>query len=91
MCWNKQFPWGLISNKAASCISAVLVEGGSFVGVPRIFHLIQFLLCERLFFFGRDCPWCLLQYFKYTFYFNLPWKESFLGNTPRRLMFDKCL
>ena len=55
MCWNKQFPWGLISNKAASCISAVLVEGGSswvflVVGVPRIFHLIQFLLCERLFF-----------------------------------------
>ena len=81
---------GRISSKAAGCMSGVLVEGGSFVGVPRVFHFIHFLLCERLF-FGRNCPWCLLQYFKYTFYFNLPWKESFLGSTLRGLIFGKCL
>ena len=42
-------------------------------------------------FLGGNCPWCLLQYFKYIFYFNLPWKESFLESTLRGLIFGKCL
>ena len=50
MRWNKQFPWGLISNKAASCISAVMVEGAPFWVFFEYVHLIQFFLCERLFF-----------------------------------------
>ena len=41
---------GRLSSKAAGCMSGVLVEGVSFVGVPRVFYLIHFLLCERLFF-----------------------------------------
>ena len=49
---------GLISSKAAGCMSAVLVEGGSFVGVPRVFHLFHFLLCERLFFWGTVLGAC---------------------------------
>ena len=33
---------GLISSKGAGYMSAVLVEGGSFVGVTRVCHLIHF-------------------------------------------------
>ena len=36
-------------------------------------------------------PASIFQYFKYTFYFNLPSKESFLEDPLRRLMFGKCL
>ena len=71
-------------SKVAGCMSAVLVEGGSFVGVPRVFHLFHFLLCERLFFGGTALGAS----------FNILstlFMESFLENTLRRFMFDKCL
>ena len=82
---------GRISSKAAGCMSGVLVEGGSFVGVPRVFHFIHFLLCERLFFLGGTALGACFIILSTIFFFNLPWKESFLGSTLRGLIFGKCL
>ena len=50
---------------------------------------IIFLLCERLFWGNK--PWWLPHNFKYIFYFNLTWKETFLKSTLRGWIFDKWL
>ena len=90
-----RYAWGIpvgvsFPVKLAGCMSAVLVEGGSFVGVPRVFHFIHFLLCEQLFFW-ENCPWCLLQYFKYTFYLIFHGRKVSWGALFGGLMFGKCL
>ena len=63
-------------------------------GAPLLVFL-EYFTCFIIYYvngcFLKNCPWCLLQYFKYTFYFSLRWEESFLENTLRRLMFDKYL
>ena len=43
-----EFSWGLIFGEAAGCMSAILVETRSFVGVCQVF------CCERL--FWGNCP-----------------------------------
>ena len=61
-----KFSWGipvwgakLISSKAAGCISVVLVEEGSFMGVPQVFCLFYYLFCQRLF-WGTVLGDCLI-------------------------------
>ena len=41
-----EFPWGLLSVKAADCMSIVLVDKGSFGGVSQGFSLFYYLLGE---------------------------------------------
>ena len=83
-----EFPWGLLSSKAAGCMSSVLVA--TLWVFLEYFTLLTFYYVNGCFFEG-NCPLCLLQYFKYTFYFNLPWRKSFLESTLRGFIFGKCL
>ena len=78
---------GLISSKAACCISADFVEVVSFIDVTQVFCLFYYLFCERLFL--GNFPWWLLHNFKYIFHFNVTQKESFLERTLRAWVFDK--
>ena len=55
---------------------------------PARILLIYCLLCKRLF-SENWLSGCF--YIKYTFSFNLTWKESFLKSTVHRLTFDKYL
>ena len=74
---------GLISTKAAGCMSAVLVVGVSFVGVPQVIHLFHFLLCEQLFFWGTALGACfniLTTFFILIFHGRkLFWRTLFAG------------
>ena len=49
-----EFPWGLLSIKAADCMSIVLVDKGSFGGVFQGFSLFYYLLRERQ--LWGNCP-----------------------------------
>ena len=40
---------GISSKAVVNCMSAVLLEAGSFVGVSQLFCLFYYFLCERLF------------------------------------------
>ena len=74
------------SSKATGCMPAVLVEVGSFVDLGEVF-CFYYLWCERLFL--GELHLVALHNFKYTFYFNLIWKERFLESTLRGWIFDK--
>ena len=49
---------GLVSSKAAGCMSAVFMEVDPFVGVSQVFCLFHYLMCEQLF-WGNFPQWLL--------------------------------
>ena len=80
---------GLIFSKAAGCMPAILLEVGSFMVVSQILRLFYYSLFEQLFL--ENCPYWLLNNFKYIFHFNLTRKERLLKSTLCQWIFDKYL